>query len=474
MSIVETDICVIGGGSGGLSVAAGASQMGARVVLLEGHKMGGDCLNFGCVPSKALIAAGKAANAIKHASRFGITSGDINVDMQKIRDHVQGVIAGIAPHDSPERFEALGVQVIQEMGEFISPKEVKAGKNTIRAKYFVISTGSSAMVPPIPGLADAAYYTNENIFEITDTIKHLIVLGGGPIGIELAQAHRRLGADVTVLEMFSILGKDDAEAVDVVRQRLLEEGLTLHEGTKVIGVAKNAGGVTITLEKNGETIKIDGTHFLVAGGRKPNLDKLGLDKANVDFAPQGIKVDARLRTSNKKIFAIGDARGGLQFTHTAGYDAGIVIRNMLFKLPAKADYRAAPWVTYTDPELAHVGLNEDMAEKELGKGNFQILRWPFAENDRASAERETDGFAKVIVDKRGRVLGATIVGLHAGELIAPWVMAISGKQKIGTLAGIILPYPTFGEISKRAASSYYTPKIFSEKMRKIVRFLMKF
>ncbi|WP_259781228.1 dihydrolipoyl dehydrogenase family protein [Aestuariispira ectoiniformans] len=471
---IKTDICVIGGGSGGLSVAAGASQMGAKVILIESGKMGGDCLNYGCVPSKALLAAAHRAQDMRQSAPFGITPQEPSVDMQAVHDHVHNVIAGIAPHDSVERFEGLGVTVIQDTARFTGRRHIQAGGQSIKAKYFVIATGSSAFVPPIDGLADTPYWTNETIFDVTEPINHLIVIGGGPIGMELAQAHRRLGAKVTVVEMLNALGKDDGEAAEVVKAKLRSEGIDLREGTAVTKVAKTDAGIAVTLEKDGNAEVVEGSHLLVAVGRKPNIETLNLDKAAIEHSPKGIAVDARLRTSNRRVFAIGDVTGGYQFTHMAGYDAGIVIRNCLFKLPAKAKRHAVPWVTYTDPELAQVGLQESQAIEDLGAGNIRILRWAYGENDRARAEGQTDGFIKVITDKKGYILGATIVGAQAGELIGLWCLAVQEKKKIGSIAGLILPYPTRGELSKRAAGSFFTPSLFSEKIRRIVRFLMAF
>lgn len=471
--VIKTDICVIGAGSGGLSVAAGASQMGADVVLLERAKMGGDCLNYGCVPSKSLLVAGRTAAAVRHGAKFGVNGHEPEIDFGKVHDHVHGVIGAIAPHDSVERFEGLGVNVITEEGRFTGPREVQAGGKTIRAKWFVISTGSSPAAPPIPGLDTVEYLTNETIFERQTAPDHLLIIGGGPIGIEMAQAHRRLGCEVTVFELFNIMPHDDPEAVDVVRQRLIAEGITLLEEVKTKQIAKDGNGVAITIEKDGKEETIKGSDLLVAAGRSPNLGGLDLEKAGIEYDKRGIKVDGGLKTTNGKVFAIGDAAGSYQFTHMAGYHAGIVIRQMLFRMFwAKVDYTAVPWVTYTDPELAHVGKTEKAA-KEAGD-SINILRHPFAENDRAQAERETDGFIKVVTSTKGKILGATIVGPHAGELLLPWVMAVQEGMKIGKMAGIIAPYPTLSEVSKRAAGSYYTPKLFSDKTRGIVRFLMKF
>ncbi|MDP6390916.1 MAG: FAD-dependent oxidoreductase [Alphaproteobacteria bacterium] len=471
--VIRVDICVIGAGSGGLSVAAGASLMGARVVLIERAKMGGDCLNYGCVPSKALLAAAHAAESQRTSGRFGIAAYQPEVDFTAVRDHVHGVIAAIAPQDSVERFEGLGVQVIQAPATFTARRQIEAGEYRIRAKYFVVATGSSPAVPPVPGIDSVPYLTNESIFELDHCPEHLIVLGGGPIGCELAQAHRRLGARVTVLEMLTLLPKDDPEAADVVRRRLIAEGIEIHEGATAQGIIADGDGIAVEVEREGEVERIVGSHLLVAAGRRANVDGLGLEAARIRYSPSGIEVDRRLRTSNKRVFAIGDVAGSLQLTHMAGYHAGIVIRNALFKLPAKVSLEAIPWVTYTDPELAHVGMTEDQARDAHG-GDMTVLRWPFAENDRAQAKRQTDGMIKVVVDKKGRILGATIAGSHAGELILPWVLAIENGLKIGAMAGAVAPYPTLSEVSKRLAGSYFTPKLFSERTRKLVRFLLKF
>ncbi len=468
---LDVDIAIIGAGSGGLSVAAGAAQMGARVVLVEKDKMGGDCLNTGCVPSKALIAAGEAAQTVRSSGKYGVNGHEPDVDFLNVHDHVHDVIAGIAPHDSVERFTELGVQVIQASARFINGREIEAGDYRIKARRFVVATGSSALVPPIPGADTVPYLTNETIFDLTEQPEHLIVVGGGPIGLEMAQAHRRLGAQVTVVEGFAVMGKDDPDAVDVVRQRLLAEGIALHEGTKVESVARDGNRISVLAAKDGKMERIEGTHLLLAVGRKPNVDGLGLEDAGIEYSPQGIEVDARLRTSNKRVFAIGDVAGSYQFTHIAGYHAGIVIRNAMFNLPAKVDYKAVPWVTYTDPELAHVGLTEAQA-KEQGKDATAVV-FKFDENDRARAERATEGFIKAVIGKKGRILGATIVGLHAGELILPWVLAVQKGLKASDMAGIIAPYPTLGEVSKRVAGAYYTPTLFSDRTRKVVGWMQK-
>jgi len=472
---IHTDICVIGGGSGGLSVAAGASQMGADVVLIEKAKMGGDCLNTGCVPSKAILAAGHVAQNMREAAVFGITSVEPQVDWEKVHHHIHGVIGAIAPNDSVERFEGLGVKVIQASAEFVDKNTVKAGDSIIKAKYFVVATGSSAFVPPIDGVQDIPYFTNENIFDKKEAVEHLIVIGGGPIGIELAQAHRRLGAKVTVIEVMKLLAKDDPDLTAIVLKHLRKEGIDFHEGVNNLRFEKNDHGVSVFFDEvdgdQSKVFNIQGSHVLIATGRKANVGSLNLDAAGVAYSPRGIEVDNRLRSTNKKVFAIGDVAGPYQFTHMAAYQAGIIIRNILFKLPAKVDYSAVPWVTFTDPELAHVGLTEADA-KAQGK-EVRILKWSFEENDRAQAEQRTEGLVKVVVSPKGLILGASIVGLHAGELIHPWILAMTNKMKIGAMASAIAPYPTLAEVNKRIAGSFYTDKLFSASTKQIVRFLMR-
>jgi pyruvate/2-oxoglutarate dehydrogenase complex dihydrolipoamide dehydrogenase (E3) component len=470
---INADIIVIGAGSAGLSVAAGASQLGASTVLIERDKMGGDCLNTGCIPSKALLAASKAARRWRKESAFGVNYAPPGVDVAAVNRHVHDVIAAIAPNDSVERFEGLGVKVIKGSARFAGPREVMVDGTRIRARRIVIATGSSAAVPPIPGLDRVPYLTNETVFENVELPRHLIVIGGGPIGLEMAQAHRGLGSEVTVLEAVRILPKDDPEAADLLRQHLVGEGVSIREGVRIARIEPEGDDVAAVIETERGEERIVGSHLLIAAGRRPNVTGLDLERAGIVYGSRGIQVDARLRTTNRHVFAIGDVAGGPQFTHVAGYHAGIVIRNALFRLPAKVDYRALPWVTYTDPELAQVGLTEEQAREAHGD-DIVVLRWPYHENDRAQAERETQGFVKAVTTKSGRILGATILGAHAGELIHVWVLAISQGLNIKALANMIAPYPTLGEISKRAAGSFYTPKLFSKRTKRLVRFLSRF
>lgn len=470
---INTDICVIGAGSGGLSVAAGAAQLGAPTVLIEKAKMGGDCLNYGCVPSKAMLAAAKSAQSMRTASKFGVSAPEISVDFAKVMDHVHSVIAAIEPNDSVERFTGLGCNVIQAPARFISPTEVEAGSTVVRARRFVIATGSHAAIPPIAGLDQVPYLTNETLFENRMCPEHLIILGGGPIGMEMGQAHRRLGARVTIVQRSRAMAKDDPELAAVAIAAMRSEGVAILENTDVVSAARESdGAITVTVkDKSGER-RISGSHLLIAAGRQPNTDGLNLEAANINYDRTGIKTDAGLRTSNRHVYAIGDVSGGPQFTHVAGYHAGLVIRSALFRAPAKFDHSAVPRVTYTDPEVAQVGVTEDDAK--TANIPYRVLHWRFDENDRAQAERRTEGLAKIITGKSGKILGAGIAGMNAGELLQPWILAMTRKLKIGAMTGFIAPYPTLGEVNKRIAGSYYTPTLFSPRTRMIVGLLRKF
>ena len=470
MKRIKTDVLVIGGGSGGLTVAAGASQMGASVTLLEGHKMGGDCLNFGCVPSKALIASGKAAYSQSHALQYGVADHKPKADYAAAKDHVADVIATIAPLDSVERFEGLGVNVIEEYGEFISPTEVQAGDTIITARRVVISTGSSPLVPPTLGLENVPYETNETLFELREQPKHLLIIGGGPIGMEMAQAHIRLGSKVTVIEGAKALGKDDPELAEVVLNSLRDEGIEIAEDALAAEIRGKAGAIEVEV-KDGRVFK--GSHLLMAVGRKANIDKLNIEAAGIERTRTGLVVDAGMRTTNRGVYAIGDVAGGLQFTHVAGYHAGIIIRSMLFGLPSKAKTSHIPWATYTDPELSQVGLTEAQA-KEAHGDKLEVVRFHYSHNDRAIAERKTKGFIKLMVVK-GRPVGASIVGYQAGELINLWALALANDMKMSQIAAMVAPYPTIGEINKRAAGAYFTPRLFdSAAVKRVVGFVQRF
>jgi pyruvate/2-oxoglutarate dehydrogenase complex dihydrolipoamide dehydrogenase (E3) component len=468
---LRPDLCVIGAGSGGLSVAAAAAQLGASVVLVEKHKMGGDCLNYGCVPSKALIAAGRRAQLMRSSAPFGIAPVSPHVDPGAVHDHVHGVIAAIAPNDSEERFTGLGVKVIRASGHFVTRNTLKAGDHRIKARRFVIATGSSPAVPPIPGLERVPHFTNETIFDNREKLDHLIVIGGGPVGLELAQAHLRLGSRVTVIEAVKALGNGDPELAGVVLEHVKAEGLELREGATVERVTGGTRLIDVHVSEGEHKTVVQGSHLLVATGRVPNTAGLNLEAAAIKYDKRGIRVNKALQTSNRKVFAIGDVAGGPQFTHVANYHAGIVIRRTVLRLPATVDDGGIPWVTFTDPELAHVGLAEEAARARHGR--VKVYRWPYHENDRAQAERATAGFIKVVTDRKGYIKGASIVGEHAGELIQMWSLAISQRLPIKAMTQWISPYPTLSEINKRAAFGYYASFAARPLVRRIVGWLAR-
>lgn len=471
--ILTPDLCVIGAGSGGLSVAAAAAAFGVPVVLIERGRMGGECLNSGCVPSKALLASAKRAAAIGEVAPFGIRAALADVDYAKVQAHVRATIAAIAPNDSAERFTGMGVRVIKATARFSGKRSIAAGDYEIRARRFVIATGSKPALPPISGLdAIGGYYTNDNIFDLAELPGHLIIIGGGAIGCELAQAFRRLGATVTVLEAAQPLAKDDREAAAIVLDQLAREGVNMRAGVTIKEVSASGGKITARLATGEAEETIEGTHLLVAAGRKPALEALNLDAAGIKYDARGILTNRKLKTSNGRVYAIGDVAGRAQFTHAANYHAGIVIRNALFRLPAKVDENAIPRVTFTEPELAQTGMTEAQAQKRGGR--LRVMRWPYHDNDRAQAEREGRGHIKVIADKKGKILGATIVGAQAGELISLWSLAIAQGLNIRAIAGVVIPYPTLSEISRRAAIDFFTTSLTGFWVRRIIAWLRVF
>lgn len=471
--LLTPDICVIGAGSGGLSVAAAAAAFGVPVVLIEKSKMGGDCLNTGCVPSKALIAVARRAFVAGGSTGFGVNVKDAAVTFERVHRHVHGVITAIAPNDSAERFTGLGVKVISGEARFADADTVTVGEEfQIKARRFVVAAGSSPAIPPIPGLGEAGYLTNETIFDLIECPKHLLIIGAGPIGLELAQAFRRLGAEVTVLEAAQPLAKDDPECAAVVLDQLQREGVVLRSGAKIARAERGNDKVRIVLDAGAGEEIVEGSHLLVATGRHANVEGLDLEKAGIRYERKGIVVNKALRATNKRVYAIGDIAGGLQFTHVANYHAGLVIRNALFRLPVAVNDDIVPRVTFTDPELAHVGLTEIQARERHSR--IRILRWPFHDNDRAQTEGETGGHIKVVTTKGGRILGATIVGAQAGELIAVWALALSRRLNIRAMASVVMAYPTRGEIGKRAAIAFFAPGLTSPLLRRIISLLRRF
>lgn len=472
MDELTPHICVIGAGAAGLSVAAAAAAFGVPVVLVERGAMGGDCLNVGCVPSKALIAAGRRARDMREASAFGITAVEPQLNFRRVHDHVHSVIEGIAPIDSEARFRAMGVTVLKAEARFLDKSTLAAGETRIKARRFVVATGSRPAVPAIPGLDGVDYHTNETIFSITRKPAHLIVVGAGPIGLEIAQAIRRLGSQVTVVEAGTPLGREDPELAAVVLGRMRREGVAFRVAQPIQRVEARRNGVRVIIGDAGAEEALDGSDLLIATGRQPVTEGLDLEAAGIVAGASGIRVTRKLRTSNRRVYAVGDVIGGPQFTHVASYQAGIVIRNILFRLGAKADYGHIPRVTYCDPELAQVGMTE--AEARRRHRAIRVMRWPYAENDRARAERRTEGHIKVITTPKGQILGVGICGESAGEIIQPWVLALQAGLDIKAMAGLVSPYPTLTEIGRRAAIEFYRPRLTSPWVRRIIGVLRKF
>lgn len=471
MAQIECEVCIIGAGSAGLSVAAGLSQLGLRTVLIEHREMGGECLNTGCVPSKALLAAGKAAHHDGAAEFPGISkAAAAGVDFAAVKSGLADVIAAIAPKDSVHRFEGLGVQVLKRSASFIDGRTVRAGGDTVRAGRFVIATGSDAVVPAVPGLSASEVLTNETVFALRERPDYLLILGGGPVGIEMALAHRRLGVPVTVVQKSSILPRDEPELVEILRGALRDEKIDLLEEAEVTSVRHAPDRVVMTVRHDGREEVITGSHLLVAAGRAPRVDGLGLDAAGIEHTARGIVVDSRLRTTQRHVFALGDVIDAPRFTHVAAYQAGIVVRNMAFRLPAKVDYGVVPWVTYTDPELAHVGATEADARMTHGD-EVRIEYVSLEENDRAIAERRVAGAIKIVLGRRDRILGVSILAPAAGEMIGLWCLAIKRKLPLRAIAELMLPYPTMSEIGKAAAGQHYRAALFGRTTRRVVRAL---
>lgn len=472
MENIKADIAIIGGGSAGLVAASGAAQLGQKVVLFESGEMGGDCLNYGCVPSKSLIAAARAAQSAREATRFGVDIAAPQVDWPRVRAHVRGVIDTIAPIDSQERFEGLGVRVVRERARFADAQTIVSESLSVRARVMAIATGARAGAPPVPGLSDVPYLTNETVFNIDELPSHLLILGAGAIGLELGQAFRRLGSQVTLIEAGVLLAGSDHEAASVLRDRLAGEGVTLFESAKAQRIEGAGGAIGVHIETGGVTRRIQGSHLLVAAGRKPNVENLGLEAAGIDYDRRGVKTDAQLRTSNRRVFALGDVASREQFTHAAGLHGSLFLRNALFKLsPGRADAAPIPRVIYTEPEYASVGLSEAQARKRWGN-KVRVLAVQMHHNDRGQTERDTEGFARIVVRSNGEILGAVIVGAHAGETVASVALAIASKLKIAAFTSSFIPaYPTRAEILKRAAGQFYTESLFSPRTKFLVRLL---
>jgi len=474
MAKFDYDIGILGGGAAGLTVAAGAAQFGAKAVLIEKSRvLGGDCLHFGCVPSKTLIRSAAVWAQARRAQEFGLPGLSLPpVDLGAVTDRVRGVIEKIQAHDSVERFCKLGAEVRFGAARFVDAHTVELDGRPLSARSWVIATGSRPALPPVEGLAAVPFWTNETLFTQRVLPARLLVLGGGPIGLEMAQALARLGSRVTVVEFLDrILGPEDADVAAILRERLEAEGVAILTETKAVRAEAVGTAVRLSVAppSGGAPRVLEAEALLVATGRRPNVENLGLETAGVEYSARGIPTDARLRTNVPHIYACGDVHGKFAFTHVAGYEGSVALTNAVLRLPRKADYTNVPWCTYTDPEVASVGLNEQRAVK-AGVA-YRVLREPFATNDRALAAGEPNGMIKVLVSAAGKVLGCQIVGHHAGELIHEWVAAMNGGVKLSTLAGAVHAYPTLAEISKRVAGSLFAERLFSDRTRGVLTFL---
>lgn len=472
---LKPDLCIIGAGAAGLSVASMAVALGASVVLVEKGRVGGERLNAGCIPSKALIAAGRRAHDMRSVGAFGLGIAGPDVDFARVRRHVADTVAAVAPMDSVVRYAAMGVRVIEAEARFVDNRTVMAGNIAIKARRFVLAVGARPDVPDIPGLDKVPFLTSETVVDLAEEPEHLIVIGGGPVGAEFAQAYRRLGVSVTIIEAGEhILTREDPEMAAVIARRLLREGVALRTGAAVVRVEPRPESRLSVVLGDGGTV--DGSHLLIATGRRPVSEGLGLDVAGIKVGRSGIVVDPGLKTSNSRVYAIGDCAGGAaegaRYTHVANHHASLVTRNALFRQRVKLGKTPLPRVAYTDPEIAAVGLGE--AEARELHGNIRILRWSFADNDWARAERETEGHVKAVATTRGRILGCTIAGPHAGELIMPWVMAMAHGLKVSDLAQLVYPCPTFSEVTKGAAVEFLKPSAQNPWIRRLIGLVRRF
>ncbi len=472
MAGYDFDIGILGGGAAGLTVASGAAQLGAKTLLVEKEKeLGGDCLHFGCVPSKTLIKTASVYHLMRTSQDFGLPSVDPPpVNYGDVRSRIHSVISTIQKHDSEERFCSLGAKVEIGNPAFSDEHTIRLNGSSYSAKKWVVATGSSPAIPSIEGLDKTSYITNKEIFSLNQLPESMIILGAGPISVEMAQSFSRLGTHVTVIQRSGqILSREDKDMADEVMNVLSSEGVLFHLNTSIIRTSdKGPEREVLIKDENGKEVNLRANAILVAMGRTPNLEGLGLNDIGVEFDRKGLKADARLRTSQKHIYAAGDVTGAYQFTHAAGYEGGIVISNAILHLPRKADYTFLPWCTYTDPELASIGMNEKAA-KAAGI-EYSVWTEAFKDNDRSLAEGERVGKIKMILDEKEKPLGVQILGPQAGELLNEWVAVLNGKVKLSTLASAVHPYPTLGEINKRVAGTFFSPKIFSDKVKKGLKF----
>ena len=457
---------IIGGGAGGLVVASVAAQLGLDVVLIEKNPQpGGDCLHFGCVPSKALLKVAHVAHTVRHAVEYGVNAKFTGIDIDGSTSAVRRAIDTIAPHDSRERFESLGCEVITGKAQFETAHSVRVNNQTIHAKKIVLATGSVPFIPDIEGLAKVDYLTNEDMFSMPSLPGSLLILGAGPVGIEMAQAYARLGCKVTLVEMADrILPGMDNDAATSLAEVLAAEGITILTGRRVLKVAQSEAGIAISMAA-GEIVI--GEKILVATGRRAMLSGLELEKAGVKYSARGVDVNTRMQTSVKHIYACGDVTGQLALTHVAEHQAGVVIANIVFKIPRRINYRVIPVVVYTDPECAQIGCTENELSDDK---KINVVRFDMSALDRAITENKKSGFAKLIV-RKGRLLGAHILGPRAGDVIHELALAMNEKIKLSRIAALVHAYPSYAQINRRAAGAYYTPSLYSARTRLLVKWL---
>jgi pyruvate/2-oxoglutarate dehydrogenase complex dihydrolipoamide dehydrogenase (E3) component len=469
--LLTPDLCVIGAGPGGLAAATKAASYGMRVVLIERGRMGGQAWHAGSLPSKALLASAKRAHDIRNAWIFGVKTDGISINHGAVLEYALSAGQALAQNVSPERLNGLGVDIVKASARFTSPGTVEAGDYEVRARRFIIATGSAPLVPPLPGLDRVPHFTCETVFSHPHRMPHLLIMGGGSVGLEFAQAYRRLGSDITVIEAGPALAQDDPELRTHLLKCLRDEGIRVLENARIERIEPFGTNIQAVFAMQGKSYSVEGTNVLIAMGRRANVAGLDLDAAGIAFSDRGIQVSKGLRTSNKKVYAIGDVTGETHFAHAAEHHAALAVRNALFRLPVRTHHETMPWVTFTDPELAHVGLTEETARERYGR--LTILRWPYSENLRAQAERQASGFLKVIASKRGKILGAGIVGAQAGELIQMWSLAMQKGIPLSAMASIVPPSPTLAEMNKMAAESYFVTQAQSPLLRRIIALLAK-
>jgi len=464
----QYDVIVIGGGSAGLTASVFGGEMGKKVALIERERIGGDCTWSGCMPSKALLKVAKVAHSVRTAHAFGMSATEPTVDMKAVRDHIRAIIAEVYQHETPEVIARRGVETIIGEARFLGTNTIQVNDRQLSAKKFVIATGGRAAVPPLPGLRDVPFKTNADLFENDRLPRHLLIIGAGPIGIEMAQAYVRLGAQVTVVGD-QVMPRDEPEAVEVIRRVLTREGVTILE-SRVTEVRKAGDEITLVL-KNGQ--EVCGDMLLVAVGRVPNIEALDLDKAGVQSTKQGIPVNDHLQTNLPHIYAVGDVTTGPKFTHYAGFQGSIAGRNMLLPVgKGKGHEEILPWVTFTEPEVAHVGMTEAQAREKHGAA-VKVFLFPMGEGDRAVTEGDTDGFIKLVYKGSSELLGATVVAERAGEMITEYTLVIAKKMSARGLISVMHPYPTYSDIVKKALSNLLVHELLNGTSGRLLKAVVK-